>query len=1238
MKISKIYIKNFKWVKDKRIINLDNKITFLTWPNWFWKTTIFDIIELCLTWKLHRIVENSGVTKDSADYKKPFYQNTEWEDVIIKVLIEKENTSERLVIVKHFNEKYIEDKWSKTKYKATDFDSLRTYTESVEDFDKDVFIPNKSNTLNDKKISDFFWFNNNERLNKLYLLYNYLQQEETTYFLKKSESDRKSDFDFLFKTEDEAKLRNKVKNFHENINIIYWVLETECKNKENIINGRKNKLIEENPVNYSPFFEEDIPRIHDIIFDAENPFQKKSTEEREQAKSECNIKINNLRYFLNNFDYEEYKKQELKNKIDKIEKDDKSIRYFVLQNFLKREEYDKLEDLNKIYEYSKKPKHIDYLIFEEIVNNDAKIQEIKRKSQLYDLSVSNDTDIFTYLIMEDYLKNTNYLSEGEKYLQLKTILWTDGFIDFFLLQKFKTDYFQIEIEHHIYDFIINNEKSIDILLLRNFYTRDTAGISKFESLSKVNTIVNKLKEFKLFTHLNEKIKHFIEVFNLLWAENEDLLSSFKNSIKRRKELEKDVGENEQIIASLNEIRKNLVNSYRRDLDWKIMNFDNKCLLCGTHMVWDTHWDDGNLKIIENFKIFEEAVKTRTDEIKKITSSRNTELDKNQEDIIKIIDRLYILIDSYIEENNESIALYEKLSQILTQDIFDKNSHHIQNIDSEYLVTNNDTISVGEFGVYESKKEVLKERLLQKNIVWNKLYPDIKKIMNYSYDYIDTKELKILLDSNNIDYSLSKDAFNTEYYSELKYKTINHIKNKIQAFDFSLFEYLKKSQNIWIDNAYIKYIQWILWDSLFQFKLTSNNNLSIVAINDNREKLIAHIREKYYPYKFLTNKLDGIIEYKDSVNKKIIADLGNFLTTNKILFKIKDNLGDYSESLLIDLYEELRTKMVELLKDKIDLFKDLKDVKENMKEDVIKNNLWFLNSLENVNIKSYILTDIKNYNEPFRNYAEVRKILGDTSLGLKIEQAKLWWEHRMMINDIFKWDSILVLKYQGKKELLDEKLKYISYKYYEISNNEILKDEQKLSTLKDRLNKLWEMRSDAEKLKGIYIKEIDEYKSDIIKKIEVPFFIYTAKIIQNYQQWIWIFIVYEREKSIRFLTDWESNHDAIHHLSSWQLAVVSIAFTFAVNKAFNISNDLKFINIDDPIQEMDALNIHSFTELIRHSFMDYNIVLSTHNDENAYFMKYKIEKINWKNSTWLINVQNEFFSTTKKEIDNPTDTI
>ena len=149
---------------------------------------------------------------------------------------------------------------------------------------------------------------------------------------------------------------------------------------------------------------------------------------------------------------------------------------------------------------------------------------------------------------------------------------------------------------------------------------------------------------------------------------------------------------------------------------------------------------------------------------------------------------------------------------------------------------------------------------------------------------------------------------------------------------------------------------------------------------------------------------------------------------------------------------------------------------------------------------------------------------------------------------------------------------------------------------------------------------------MVEKIKIPFFIYTAKILQNYQQGMGIFLwTKENSDAIRFLTDNSSDHDAMHHLSSGQLAVVSLAFYLAINKTYNVSESLKFLAIDDPIQEMDVLNIHSFIELMRHEFInDYQLIFSTHIDSHALYLKYKFEKMK-DDSVQMINVQDQFYS-------------
>lgn len=201
--------------------------------------------------------------------------------------------------------------------------------------------------------------------------------------------------------------------------------------------------------------------------------------------------------------------------------------------------------------------------------------------------------------------------------------------------------------------------------------------------------------------------------------------------------------------------------------------------------------------------------------------------------------------------------------------------------------------------------------------------------------------------------------------------------------------------------------------------------------------------------------------------------------------------------------------------------------------------------------------------------------------------------------------------------IESKKAYLNYIVSSRESEQYKLIERKVDELTIIIDKL-------ERLKGIYADEIKKYKKEMIKRIQVPFFIYTAKILQNYQQGMGIFIFVKDDSAIRFLANGDSDHDIMHHLSSGQLAVVALAFCLAVNKTFEISPNLKFLAIDDPVQEMDALNIHSFIDLVRTELSnEYQLIFSTHDYDNALFMKYKLEKTN-ENSVDLIDVQQRFF--------------
>ncbi|SJN27403.1 hypothetical protein FM115_04020 [Marinilactibacillus psychrotolerans 42ea] len=179
MIIKKVYISNFKGIKNKTILDFSDKTSLLVGPNGFGKTTIFDAIELAFTGKIHR-TDILKVTKDNKNYKKPFFQNDENKDVIIKVWLENED-QEQLVIVKFFDKDYYrKNQVTERKNKPSDFSIFKTYMEDPKKFDNDEYSSENSKVIEGKEIEKFLKISDNLfNVEKIYKLFNYLQQEET---------------------------------------------------------------------------------------------------------------------------------------------------------------------------------------------------------------------------------------------------------------------------------------------------------------------------------------------------------------------------------------------------------------------------------------------------------------------------------------------------------------------------------------------------------------------------------------------------------------------------------------------------------------------------------------------------------------------------------------------------------------------------------------------------------------------------------------------------------------------------------------------------------------------------------------------------------------------------------------------------------------------------------------------------------------------------------------------------
>lgn len=146
--------------------------------------------------------------------------------------------------------------------------------------------------------------------------------------------------------------------------------------------------------------------------------------------------------------------------------------------------------------------------------------------------------------------------------------------------------------------------------------------------------------------------------------------------------------------------------------------------------------------------------------------------------------------------------------------------------------------------------------------------------------------------------------------------------------------------------------------------------------------------------------------------------------------------------------------------------------------------------------------------------------------------------------------------------------------------------------------------------NIYKSRISYHEKEIAKKIQIPFYNISSKILQTRLESgaPASGIIIEAPDKLnnngyyRFCSSYNNEHDAWSTMSSGQLAGVIISFMLSMNKVF--PTGLKMLLIDDPIQSMDDINMASFIQLLREEFVDYQIIISTHESRIANYISYK----------------------------------
>lgn len=187
------------------------------------------------------------------------------------------------------------------------------------------------------------------------------------------------------------------------------------------------------------------------------------------------------------------------------------------------------------------------------------------------------------------------------------------------------------------------------------------------------------------------------------------------------------------------------------------------------------------------------------------------------------------------------------------------------------------------------------------------------------------------------------------------------------------------------------------------------------------------------------------------------------------------------------------------------------------------------------------------------------------------------------------------------EKLERKQQYIHSQYYH-SFDETL---ERIRALEEKKKELGALCKQLKQYSETLNKAINAYRKQVISQIEIPFFFYSSRLLQSYPGGQGILISSEDGDKVRFVVP-EREHDVYYTMSSGQLSAVLLSFELSLNRIY-AGNGFQTLLIDDPIQCMDDINMVSLVELLGREFGQSQVILSTHEDVFAKYIRYKYGK-------------------------------
>lgn len=598
--------------------------------------------------------------------------------------------------------------------------------------------------------------------------------------------------------------------------------------------------------------------------------------------------------------------------------------------------------------------------------------------------------------------------------------------------------------------------------------------------------------------------------------------------------------------------------------------------------------------------------------------------KEQSKILKLRDKLNSKrkqIGGEDGKGGEILTLDKEINEINIKDTTDAvNVQYTRLISDKNIIWDNELLELDYDTFQKSIVEINKIKILRENI----------------------KDYEAILYNSKIDFALDKRQEDTLRGSFI----INQ----------ELIIYDKIMKEIKMCNSYKRFVNFLKLDDYVSLKemLDEDNELkSNLKMEFDIDKFYENLSNIYNSSKD-TSQLDSLIININSIRRNLENEYEKYTSKNsgqdicplcgydytksnkklrdKILEKEQyfsdqlENSNKRLNKLIKTNKENFITPILEFLETQIkkkDINKDYKKLLDlaNLNEKRVNNFNQFCNE-QSIDLNKYTL-DRENYTKEKEenNLNLLREELRAKKRKLEREDIHI---NKKEIDRIFSNIFDSDIEKVRKLTLININNK-ISYLENICSRQENIKRNKKLKQKELLIKKYLRLNDEYIKCKNIalaYKKCIDKYSDDIIKVLQIPLYIYSGKIIQDYQGGLGVFIRSEdgeQQLRLKFVNNNESKHDLLNKFSSGQLSGLILSIMMSLNKVFS-NNKFNVLLIDDPLQSMDDINMTSFVELLRNEFEKSQVILSTHDERISRYIRYKFEKFNLK--TIRYNVKEE----------------